>query len=116
MSQLKRSPDSKRTNPPRDAKKAPKFLKDWENLSRSGKHDLNVLKEAMMLLIANDVPLPAEWKDHQLHETARDLRECHIKGDLLLIYRAKDDVNVNSCPHKKGAAKFPHPQRRTQLQ
>ena len=91
MSQSKRSPDSKRTNPPRDAKKAPKFLKDWEKLSRSGKHDLNILKEAMMLLIANDAPLPAEWKDHQLKGDRRDIRECHIKGDLLLTYRIDNE-------------------------
>ena len=62
-------------------------MKDWENLSRSGKHDLNVLKDAMMLLIANDAPLPAEWKDHRLKGALEDMRECHIKGDLLLVYQ-----------------------------
>ncbi|MBQ3654750.1 MAG: type II toxin-antitoxin system YafQ family toxin [Synergistaceae bacterium] len=67
-------------------RKSKRFLKDWENLSRSGKHDLNVLKEAMMLLIANDAPLPAEWKDHQLKGEDDYIRECHIKGDLLLTY------------------------------
>ncbi len=92
MPSSKRSVASKRTNPPRDSSKSDDFVKDWEKLSRSGKHDLNILKEAMILLIANDAPLPAEWKDHQLHGTARELRECHIKGDLLLIYRVKDDA------------------------
>ena len=46
------------------------------------------LKEAMLLLIANDAPLPAEWLDHDLR--GRDWqghRECHIGGDFLLIYR-----------------------------
>ena len=86
MTKQKRSPSSKRTNPPRDVRKSKRFLKDWENLSRSGKHDLNVLKEAMMLLIANDAPLPAEWKDHQLKGEDDYIRECHIKGDLLLTY------------------------------
>ena len=45
------------------------------------------LKEAMVLLIANDGPLPAEWKDHQLKGSKQSLRECHVKGDLLLIYQ-----------------------------
>jgi mRNA interferase YafQ len=36
------------------------------------------LKEAMLLLIAKDAPLPPEWMDH---------RECHVGGDFLLIYR-----------------------------
>ena len=74
MAREKRSAESKRTNPPRDASKDDKFLKDWERLSRSGKHDMNVLKEVMMLLIANDAPLPAEWRDHQLKGDARHIR------------------------------------------
>ena len=87
MVKQKRTAESKRTNPPRDSRKDDKFLKDWERLSRSGKHDMNVLKEAMMLLIANDAPLPAEWRDHQLKGASRNIRECHVKGDLLLEYR-----------------------------
>lgn len=87
MPEGKRTADSKRTNAPRDVTKSQKFMKDWENLSRSGKHDLHRLKEAMVLLIANDAPLPPEWKDHQLKGTLSDIRECHIKGDLLLTYK-----------------------------
>ena len=91
MVKQKRTAESKRTNPPRDSSKDDKFLKDWERLSRSGKHDMNVLKEAMMLLIANDAPLPAEWRDHQLKGDSRNIRECHVKGDLLLEYRLAED-------------------------
>ena len=87
MTQTKRSPESKRTNPPRDVEKSKDFMKDWERLSRSGKQDMNRLKEAMMLLIANDAPLPPEWKDHNLKGTEDDLRECHVKGDFLLVYQ-----------------------------
>ena len=43
----KKSSAEKRTNLPRDAKKASDFVKDWEKISRSGKHDLNRLKEAI---------------------------------------------------------------------
>jgi mRNA interferase YafQ len=55
------------------------------------------LKEAMLLLIANDGPLPAEWLDHPLTGDWADHRECHIGGDFLLIYRlsgsgASEDV------------------------
>ncbi len=49
------------------------------------------LKEAMLLLIANDGPLPAEWLDHELQGEWSDHRECHAKGDLLLIYRLDAD-------------------------
>jgi mRNA interferase YafQ len=49
---------------------------------------LHQLKEVMLLLIANDAPLPAEWKDHALQGEWRDHRECHVGGDFLLIYRS----------------------------
>lgn len=87
MPDSKKTADSKRTVLPRYFSISPDFLKDWESLSRSGKHDMHRLKEAMVLLIANDGPLSAEWKDHQLKGSKKSLRECHVKGDLLLIYQ-----------------------------
>jgi mRNA interferase YafQ len=50
------------------------------------------LKEAMMLLIANDAPLGAEWLDHPLKGNEwMGHRECHIGGDFLLAYKVDDD-------------------------
>ena len=69
-------------------------MKDWERLLRSGRHDMRQLKNAMLLLIANDGPLTAEWLDHPLKGEWADHRECHIGGDFLLIYRA-DDKAIN---------------------
>ncbi len=86
MTDNKRTASSKRTNLPRDSRKTKDFVKTWERLSRSGKHDMNRVKEIMLLLIANDAPLSPEWKDHQLNGEYEELRECHIKGDLLLVY------------------------------
>lgn len=63
------------------------FLKDWDRLSRSGRFDMRRLKEAMLLLIANDGPLGPEWLDHPLRGEWADHRECHIGGDFLLIYQ-----------------------------
>jgi mRNA interferase YafQ len=48
---------------------------------------MNQLKEAMMLLIANEAPLGPEWKDHELKGNWNGYRECHIGGDFLLIYK-----------------------------
>lgn len=45
------------------------------------------LKEAMLLLIANDGPLGPEWLDHALKGDWADHRECHIVGDFLLVYQ-----------------------------
>lgn len=51
---------------------------------------MNRLKEVMMLIIANDGPLPPEWMDHALAGNWKGHRECHAGGDFLLIYRIED--------------------------
>ena len=45
------------------------------------------LKDAMLLLIANDAPFGPEWLDHALKGEWADYRECHIGGDFLLTYQ-----------------------------
>ena len=78
----------KRAPPPRACDLTKAFHKDWQRLAHSGRYDLQRLKEAMLLLIANDGPLGPEWLDHALKGDWADHRECHIGGDFLLIYRA----------------------------
>ena len=86
----KKPASAKRAALPRAADYARPFRKDWERLSRSGRFDMKRLKEAMLLLIANDAPLGAEWLDHALKGDWADHRECHVGGDFLLIYMADD--------------------------
>jgi len=66
------------------------FLKDWQRLSRSGRYDMNRIKEVMALIVANDGALPPEWRDHALSGDWRGHRECHVGGDFLLIYCLED--------------------------
>ena len=89
---LKRSAASKRAVLPRSADYTKSFQKDWERLSRSGRYDMNRLKEAMMLLIANDGPLAPAWLDHPLSGEWEGHRECHIGGDFLLAYKLDDSA------------------------
>ena len=77
---------NKRAAPPRRSDYTKRFLKDWEDLTRSGRYNMGRLKDVMMLLIANDGPLPSEWRDHALTGDWADHRECHVGGDFLLIY------------------------------
>ena len=84
---LKKTAASKRASVPRACDYAKSFLKDWLRLSHSGRYDMVQLKEAMLLLIANDAPLGPEWLDHALKGEWADHRECHIGGDFLLIYQ-----------------------------
>ena len=51
---------------------------------------MNRLKEAMLLLIANDGPLGPEWFDHPLKGQWDGFRECRIGGDFLLAYKVDD--------------------------
>jgi mRNA interferase YafQ len=88
----KRTASSKRAPLPRQSGYAKSFKKDWERLSQSGRYDLNRLKEAMLLIIANHEPLGPEWLDHPLKGDWTDHRECHIGGDFLLIYRLESDA------------------------
>ena len=83
----KKAPSGKRAVLPRTADRTKAFVKDWIRLSHSGRFDMKRLKEAMLLLVARDAPLGAEWLDHPLAGEWSDHRECHIGGDFLLIYR-----------------------------
>jgi mRNA interferase YafQ len=96
----KRTAASKRTGLPRAADYARSFLKDWERLSRSGRYDMTLLKEAMLLLIANDGPLGPEWRDHALGGNWDGHRECHVGGDFLLALKfttAHRLAQLSSC-------------------
>jgi mRNA interferase YafQ len=81
------SSKDKRAALPRASDLTKEFRKDWERLSRSGRFDMKLLKEAMLLLMGNDGPMPPEWRDHPLKGRWSDCRECHIGGDFLLMYR-----------------------------
>ena len=52
--------------------------------------DMDLLDWAIDQL-AQDIPLPANWRDHQLKGKLNDLRECHIggTGDWLLLYEKR---------------------------
>ena len=84
---LKKPASDKRAPMPRVSDYTKKFAKDWERLSRSGRYNMKLLKEVMLLLIAKDEPLPPEWSDHALVGDWADHRECHVGGDFLLIYQ-----------------------------
>lgn len=87
---LKKTPASKRATLPRAADFSKSFLKDWERLFRAGRYDMHRLKDAMLLLIANDGPFGPEWLDHPLKGEWAGYRECHIGGDFLLIYQLQE--------------------------
>jgi mRNA interferase YafQ len=91
----KKTAASKRASLPRAADYAKDFLRDWERLERSGRFDMKRLKEAMILLIANEGPLGPQWLAHPLKGDAwNSFDECHVGGDFLLVYQVKDKENA----------------------
>jgi mRNA interferase YafQ len=50
---------------PRKSDYTKTFQRDWSGLQASG-INLAALKDVMTLLVANEGPLGAEWKDHAL--------------------------------------------------
>ncbi len=64
---------------------------------------MNRLKTVMKLLIENDAPLSKEWRDHELIGKWADYRECHVKGDLLIIYQLRPGcvIFVRAGTHSK---------------
>ena len=44
--------------------------------------------------IANDEPLAAQVRDHPPVGEWKDFRDCHLRPDLVLIYRKPDDTTL----------------------
>lgn len=71
------------------------FKRDYRR-ERSGIHSKKLeelLQEALDLLKV-DAPLPAHYVDHPLTGEWIDHRDCHIRPDLVLIYRKPDDDSL----------------------
>jgi len=64
------------------------FKKQYKKLQNQ---DKELLKEVIVLLAENK-KLEEKYKDHRLTGNFKDLRECHVKPDLLLIYKISDDI------------------------
>jgi mRNA interferase YafQ len=64
------------------------FKRDFKR-EKYGQHsrELEKLIFTTVPLLTEDKPLPDKNRDHALGGEWRDHRECHLKPDLLLIYR-----------------------------
>lgn len=65
-----------------------RFRRDYkrEKKGQLGKH-LDALLREVIDLLAEDNPLPARYADHPLAGDWKDHRDCHVRPDLILIYR-----------------------------
>ena len=67
------------------------FKRDYKRESR-GEHraKLGELLGQVVEALAADRPLPAANRDHALSGEWKDYRDCHVRPDLVLIYRKPD--------------------------
>jgi mRNA interferase YafQ len=67
------------------------FKRDYKR-ERAGRHRsaLGDALEKIVELLISDSPLPPSYNDHPLGGEWKDRRDCHIRPDLVLIYRKPD--------------------------
>ena len=76
------------------------FRKSLKRILKSGRFDRDEIQNVVEK-IANE-KLDAKYEDHHLSGDMKDLRECHIRSDLLLIYKIEGNnlvlvlVNIGS--------------------
>ncbi|MDR3423547.1 MAG: type II toxin-antitoxin system YafQ family toxin [Alphaproteobacteria bacterium] len=76
----------------RKIKRTKRFKRDYKR-EKSGRHGktLEAILRPVLELLVVDSPLPQRACDHSLTGDWVDHRNCHIKPDLVLIYRKSGD-------------------------
>ena len=69
------------------------FKRDYKREGK-GQHRATLDVELFPIVdaLANDQLLDSRYRDHALTGEWKDYRDCHIKPDMVLIYRKPDDV------------------------
>jgi mRNA interferase YafQ len=62
------------------------YQKSLRKIKQSGKLPKEKL-DNMVQMLANNKIIPAQYRDHELKGEYQGFRECHIQGDLLLVYK-----------------------------
>ena len=70
--------------------RANSFKRSFKKIKLTDDEESNYIEIIYHLL--NDEELEHKYKDHQLKGNLKEFRECHIKPDLLLVYRINDNT------------------------
>lgn len=70
-----------------------RFNKSVKKVLSSGKIQKQEI-ETVVNILALGNKLPIKYQDHPLQGNYEGFRECHIKFDILLIYKIKNDILV----------------------
>ena len=79
----------------RTIERTSQFKRDYKRESK-GPHRAMLADNFIDVLtnLANDRPLAEKHRDHALTGDWKDHRDCHIKPDLVLIYRKPDAAKL----------------------
>ena len=68
------------------------FKKDYKLALKRGCNPNEL--QTVVTLLQNEQPLPEKYRDHQLVNSRnyKNVRECHIEPDWLLIYKIHNDI------------------------
>jgi len=64
------------------------FKKDYKKLTQKEKDEL----KEVIIKLANGEELEQKYKDHKLVGNYLSCRECHVRPDLLLVYRIDNEI------------------------
>jgi mRNA interferase YafQ len=75
------------------------FKRDFKRESKGAHRSvLNSTLPPIIEALAEDVPLAAKHRDHALTGNWKDYRDCHVRPDLVLIYRLMDGNGTGEEP------------------
>ena len=75
----------------RTIRRTARFKRDYKREAR-GRYRRTLDRDLLTVvsLLAADAPLPGRYRDHALTGDWKDHRDCHIRPNLVLIYRKPD--------------------------
>ena len=71
-----------------------RFKKDYKTMIKRGVNPKKL--EELLVLLCNEQTLPESYRDHNLVNSRnyKDMRECHIEPDWLLVYQIVNDTLI----------------------
>ena len=73
----------------RKVEKSSRFKKNFKRFARSPAFCADFA--SLLALLVADAPLPPKYCDHALHNNWEGCRDCHVRPDVVLIYRKTAD-------------------------
>ena len=72
-----------------------RFRRDYKR-EKAGRHGRQLDSELLQTvdMLSKDERLPRRYFDHSLSGEWSDHRDCHIRPDLILIYRKPDETSL----------------------